>query len=238
MPAQVRPPHRPGLKRVREGPFEQLPTRPEQCLATAPADATAVGVHGVPFGRFVRPVAAPTVGLRNVAAVPRGGQRHQHRVAVVPLVGHDAARRGARRAAVAVSAAAPRTVARFAVVAASVVGSVVVSPAAPPVSVTASTAPVSRSTACSCLAPSACAHPHLVIWASGSCGFTHSPFAPFCAAADPAAPAGRASASRCPRRAPAPSETPRSSGHPRAARSTATPRSPPASSRTRRRSAP
>ena len=90
MPAQVRPPHRPGLKRVREGPFEQLPTRPEQCLATAPTDATAVGVHGVPFGRFVRPVAAPTVGLRNVAAVPRGGQRHQHRVAVVPLVGHDA----------------------------------------------------------------------------------------------------------------------------------------------------
>ena len=35
---------------------------------------------------------------------------------------------------------------------------------------------------------------------------------PSCAAADPAAPAVRASASRCPRRAPAPSETPRSSG--------------------------
>ena len=48
------------------------------------------------------------------------------------------------------------------------------------VSVTATTAPVSMSTACSCLCAK-CVRPSFifVIWASGSCGFTHSLFAPF-----------------------------------------------------------
>src|SRR5437773_9853597 len=131
------------------------------------------------FGLFARPVPPPLrFLLGNVTAHPVRLHPLHHRAAVIALVGHRLLDPGHVHLRWGRNSASRPTCSATAIPASlNVASSVVVSPLSAPCSVTASTAPVSRSTACSALC-ARCVRPSFIfaIRASSSAGLLHSLF--------------------------------------------------------------
>ena len=89
VPAQMRPPHAPGLVAMGVGSFEAVAALALQGSAPCASDASAIGVHRVSRRGLARPAPSAAMGFGNVRAQVQRRQIHQDLVAVVPLVGDD-----------------------------------------------------------------------------------------------------------------------------------------------------
>ena len=143
---------------------------PQQPPAPGPTDPPSVGIHGVAGGVLAAPTPPAAVRLRHVAAQPQLGQRDHRLVAVVPLVRDHLgnASTGRQHSFDLLRRRDQRLDHRRRVAGAA---SCTVMP---------TTAPVSRSTACSALW-ARCVRPSFIfaIFASGSFGCFQSSLEPF-----------------------------------------------------------
>ena len=89
VPAQMRPPHAPGLVEMGVGAFEAFAPLALQGSAPCAADAAAIGVHRVSRRGRAPPAPSAALGFGNVRAQVQRRQIHQDLVAVRPLVGDD-----------------------------------------------------------------------------------------------------------------------------------------------------
>ena len=169
--AQMRAPHAARVIEVREGAFDPFAALAHQAASAGPADPSPIAIdRRLGLGRL-RPIAATAVWFRDVRADADRVEIHHRLIAVVPLVGDDLFQRlWLRRPRPAPLRPAPPLPSGCSTI-------VVVSPWSAPCSVTATTAPVSRSTACSALW-ARCVRPSFIFvtFASGSCGFIQSSF--------------------------------------------------------------
>src|SRR5580698_4630159 len=179
MAAQVSPSHAAGFVHMRKASFDSLSALAQQPLAALASDPPTVLINRCLLFLLALPVAAPAVGLGTIAPNLHFLQNHQHIITVIALVQHHFG--GPFR--IHVLGFVVNIGRDFRICSphcASVSGSVLVSPAVAGCRVTASTAPVSRSTACSALW-ARCVRPSFifVICASGSYGFFQSSLLPF-----------------------------------------------------------
>ena len=170
MAAQVHAAQSSGFVEVRIGAFEPFAALPQQPSPAGAPNASTIGIHRFACRRLPRPVAPSAIRLRDVTPDPQGRERDHRLVAVVPLVADDLGEaRPGRQHGFDCSAAVM-----------SVSTMVVVSPSSASCTVTPTTAPVSRSTACSAVCAK-CVRPSFifVIFASGSWGCVQSSLDPF-----------------------------------------------------------
>ena len=138
---QVRPPHPAGVIEMREGALDKLPTLAHQLSTAGSAGASTTAIDGRLGLGHRRPGPTAAIGFRDVTAQPQRVQIDQNLIAVIT-------RRSAMISANAIGAAAAPSCSA-AMIAVSL--RLVVSPTSAPCRVTATSAPVSRSTACSAL---------------------------------------------------------------------------------------
>ena len=166
MPAQVGAAHPARVVDVRERPLDVLAASPHQPCPARAAHAPTIAVHRRLRLRRLRPVPATAIGLRDVGP-------HRRRVGGRSWSGCcDSPCRRRSRPARPGSSSRLRGLDLFGRGDAVVATRLVVSPTSAPCRVTATSAPLSRSTACSALC-ARCVRPSFifVIFASGSDGF-------------------------------------------------------------------
>ena len=128
---------------MREGAFDRLATSTHQAPAAGSTNPATIAIHGCLRFRMLRPVASTSVGLRDMTGC-HGVEVHHRLIAVIALVRNDLFQRLGRLDVGLRVFGLIRRGRRVSTI-------VVVSPWSAPCKVTATIAPVSRSTACSAL---------------------------------------------------------------------------------------
>ena len=169
MSSQMRAPHPAGLVGMRKRSLDPLAAPPHQALASGPPDAPTIRIDGRLGLRRLGPLAAAPIRLGDIRPDADDLQIHHDLITVIPLVRDQ---RGERLGVVHLGLTASSIWSAAATV---VSPMVVVSPVSAPCTVTATIAPVSRSTACSTLWAK-CVRPSFIFatFASGSTGLRQS----------------------------------------------------------------
>src|SRR5262245_61587469 len=140
MPPEVHAAHPTGFIEVGARPFQPLTALAQESLPACTANPPAVAVDGIPRVRMVFPVAAPAIGFGDITPHADRFEIDHHLITVIALVGDhffDLAIGHYGSTCLAASISVSMLVA--------------VSPSSASCTVTPTTAPVSKSTACSAL---------------------------------------------------------------------------------------
>ncbi len=167
--AQMHPAHATGFVEMRIEPFKPFAALPQQALSAGASNPPPIGINGGAGVGLSLPVAPPAVRFRDAAAPPDVDELGQRLIAVIPLVAHNLGEAGVGHHRELLGGGDEGLHHRRRVPVVGVLHRV-----------TLTTAPVSRSTACSALG-ARCVRPSFsfVIFASGSFGCVQSSLDPF-----------------------------------------------------------